>query len=746
MREKTVTKVNINLIKAKTDDEIKAANIFSAEILKRAGKNLKFSDDGDVIFETDSSLSKDRYEIAVSDSDITFKASGIRGFIYAIGMFLRKTEYKNNEIVLIKNINGKYSPFMEVRGHQIGYRTVSNTYEAWTPEFYFDYVKELMYFGSNTFENTIVREEKNALMKFSRLDFARECSKAADYLGADVSFWYPYDDMPLEENVKEITEFFKEIPNAHIFFPPGGDPGELPAREFLKRTKAASREIKKIHPDIKVFPSAQSPHNYDSWGDEFIDEMEKRPGEIDGVITGPNAAIPLYDLRKRLPKEYPVRFYPDITHNIRCDYPVHYGKGDFHYSLASTLGREPVNPRPLEYETLHKITKNYVIGSVTYSEGINDDVNKAVWGNLDFFPNVSLKETIDDYARLFFYHSDVGKIADGIFGLSLNLEGDPILNPNIENTLNLFREASDKTPELLENYRFLALLFRAVCDAIVKKRRVMELSFIEDAKDELKSGNIDKAIDKLNLPYSEDYINLREEIEEIGKKLFNIAGMQLDVKRYFANNPERGAVLDTIDNPVTDRLWLLKKLEYSKTLNKSDRKKFIDGLINRNRVERDEFYFSFSENNIEELGIRQDEDYYMDFLGDRPNINDGSIPMSQLKIFDHYTFKMRTGGLFGKKYKLILHIKPRYSEKVTDFTIKINGKILYKGVQYGGERDLKWEKLYSSPLFERRIYEIPEGFIENGALDLEITEPKIGIMISEIFVLKNDRRRLADGD
>ena len=129
----------------------------------------------------------------------------------------------------------------------------------------------------------------------------------------------------------------------------------------------------------------------------------------------------------------------------------------------------------------------------------------------------------------------------------------------------------------------------------------------------------------------------------------------------------------------------------------------------------------------------------MDFQGDNPSKNNGSMPMSMLKVFDHYSFRMKTGGLTKGSYKLILNIKPRYRDEVTDFTIKINGRVLYQGKQYGGTRDEEAEKYYSAPGFEMQTYEIPGEFIENGCIELEITEPKIGIMISEIFI-----RRCAD--
>ena len=125
----------------------------------------------------------------------------------------------------------------------------------------------------------------------------------------------------------------------------------------------------------------------------------------------------------------------------------------------------------------------------------------------------------------------------------------------------------------------------------------------------------------------------------------------------------------------------------------------------------------------------------MDYQGDRPNVNNGTIPMSMVKVFDHYSFRMKTGGLESdREYELWLNIKPRYRDEVDEFTIKINGNILYKGKQYGGERDEKWDKDFSAPGFEIHRYKIPAEFIENGCVEIEITEPKIGIMLCEVFI------------
>lgn len=724
-------------IRAYSREALKAADMLREELISRGIDESENYSKTITIVADETAENRDSYKIELNKNGIVISAKGIRGLIYGIGRFLRKTEYKNGTITLIEDIGGEYSPYMKIRGHQLGYRVTSNTYEAWTPEQYYTYIKELMYFGCNTFEHTVFHETEKShrLMKYSQAEMVKLVNERAKMLDMDISYWCPNDDKSVDESVKDRADFFKDQPYGDIYFPPGSDPGEFPADELVDRVIAITNEIRKSHPDMQLWPSAQSPDGFGKWGDDFIKKMNELPDEIDGVITGPNCAMPLHELRKRLPLKYPIRLYPDITHNVRCEYPVHFDRDDWHYALASTLSRESINPRPTEYRTIHRLTRQYISGSVSYSEGINDDINKFVWSDMDFDPDVPLNDTLADYARLFFPGADTKKIVNGILGLEKNWEGDPWENPHIETTHKFFDDVINENPELWENVRFLMCLFRAKCDLIVKQRRTFENALVKKAEYYLSKYDITAAESVLNTPFTTEYNALHDEIFRIGNMLFKKAGMQLDVEHYCASGWERGATLDTIDNPVSDRLWLLGRIDYCKDLPENERETFIKALLSRTETKKGEYYFSFAENSFTELGVPQKPYFYMDFQGDRPNVNNGTIPMSMLKVFDHYSFRMKTGGLErDREYELMLNIKPRYSDEVTDFTVRINGHILYKGKQYGGVRDEKWEKELSAPGFELHKYKIPAEFIENGCIELEISEPKIGIMISELFI------------
>ncbi|MCR5485609.1 MAG: hypothetical protein K6F09_08440, partial [Clostridiales bacterium] len=444
------------------------------------------------------------------------------------------------------------------------------------------------------------------------------------------------------------------------------------------------------------------------------------------------------ELRRLLPEKYPIRYYPDITHNLRCEIPVHFDRNDWHYAFAAALGRESVNPRPTEYRRLQRIVRPYCAGSVTYSEGVNDDVNKIVWADADFNALVPVRETLLDYARSYMWDIPAEKIADGIMGLEFNWYGAPEDDPCIETTLALFEDIRKKYPSSEKNWRFELLLLRAECDALIRRRRIFEKGLIEDAKKSLRRGeDVKTALKILSCSFNDEYKKLRDDISNLAEILFNSIGIQLDIEHYDALNWERGAILETIDLPITDRSWLINRLNFAETLGDDEKKSFIKGLLARNKVAPDEFYFSVAEDGLDALNVTQDGDYYIDVQGDRPYVNNGTLPTSQFKIYDHYSLKCKLAGFSGDTdYLLKLTHKKETRNDIDTFKITVNGNVIYFGKMYGGEGTDEFDRYYSAPGSETSSYLIPSSAIENGCIALEITEPQEGFKLYEMRIVK----------
>lgn len=736
------------LIKAEGKSASRAARLFYKELVLR-GLNEKepLSPNASVEFliSDDERLeTSDCYSLEQNGTSLKISAKTVRGLIFGYSLFLRKCECKDGKITLIKNISGLYSPDKKIRGHQIGYRTCPNTYDAWSYKQYFRYYLDMAAFGCNTCEHIpyeSTHSDRNALMKYDEEDFLVIASRMADAIDMDVSIWHPNCGGETEnEAFERRKKLYSRVPRIDAVFPPGGDPGSLPADEFIKRSDRVGKMLKELHPKAQMWPSAQAPHIYENWGEDFLCELEKSHGGIDGVIMGPNHAFPMHELRKRLPARFPLRFYPDITHCVRCEYPVHFLEDDWHFSFASAFSRESVCPRPTEFALLHRLFSPYTVGSVSYSEGVHDDLNKMLWSALEFDKDSNIREIILDYARFFMYGADPERLCDAIFALEKNWDCDPLLSPCAENTYNAFCALKNDYPNLNKNWRFLLLYFRACCDEYVYKKRRFETKLLNEAYDELSFMNIKRAKEILNTPPESFVTSLRSEISSLGKTLFEYIGIQLDVEHYLTNSWERGATLDTVDNPVTDRLWLSGRISYCEALPENERSAFIKRLLSRNKTDADEVYFSVALHELKSLGVRQSGEFYMNFQGDNPNVNNGSIPMSMLKVYDHYSFSARFGGfLEGKDYILKINYKSKKADCVKHHKITANGTVIYDGVRFGGSPDALFDRELSAPGFETAKYILPSDVFKNGTLELKIEEPLVGFELCELWITKKEK-------
>lgn len=94
-------------------------------------------------------------------------------------------------------------------------------------------------------------------------------------------------------------------------------------------------------------------------------------------------------------------------------------------------------------------------------------------------------------------------------------------------------------------------------------------------------------------------------------------------------------MLETIDLPNTDRAWLLGRLKKAEEMPENEAKEYMLRSVKRNEVESDEYYYSVAEHGLGVLGCRQEagpEGIYMNFQGDRPDVNNGSLPTCLLKF------------------------------------------------------------------------------------------------------------------
>ncbi len=503
-----------------------------------------------------------------------------RGVLYGIGKLLRIAQMELGHIKIANNLDITSAPEYPLRGHQFGYRNTANSWDAWTVEQFDQHFREQVLFGANSFENIPFQEPSSSVhFKVNPQEMEVRLSEICEKYDADYWVWTPAPhDLNVpnahQEGLKEQEAFYARCPRLDGVFVPGGDPGENHPSKLIPYLKDLSVVLKKYHPDAGIWVSLQG------FNEEkvtyFFDYLKaNNPDWLKGLVYGPSS--PPIDLeRELLPEKYLHRFYPDITHTVRCHYPVE----RWDQAFALTLGREPCNPQPLQYTKLFNKDIGYTDGFITYSDGSHDDVNKVVWSQLGWDSKQDVHDIIFEYCRFFFGPKVAEKSAEGIFALEQNWVGPALGNEVITETLALWQEMEAQHPELTDNWRWQQLVMRAYYDAYIKERLTYEKGLESKAYDILANADTLGAEEAVNearvyLEKADTELvaqNLKQKVFEYAEALFHSIGAQTSVSKYQAKSAERGAILDFIDYPLNNRWWLEDEFEKVKKLSTENEK------------------------------------------------------------------------------------------------------------------------------------------------------------------------------
>lgn len=456
------------------------------------------------------------------------------------------------------------APVYAIRGHQLGYRQHSNTYDAWDEARYDRYLRELALLGVNSIENIPLQDTRvSPHFPLSREAMNVAISRLCERYDLDYWIWTPADfDLgdaaKRAETLDTLGRLFAQMPRLDAIFVPGGDPGHNAAQLVLPYLKDLAARVQAHHPRAKVWLSLQ-------WFPaEQVDWIYAQINGADlpwfgGLVAGPSSP-PLAETRARLHPRYRLRDYPDVTHTVRAQYVV----PDWDPAFNFTLGREPINPRPAFYAQLHDRIAPFTDGFISYSDGVNDDVNKAIWSRKAWDPTQSPRAILVEYARLFFGQAVAERAADGLLALERNWDGPLATNGAVDGTLALWQQLEAEVPSLTGNWRWQQALFRAYYDAHTRHRLLRETALQDRANAALLTARASGAaaavaqarsiLAEADAPGPHDV--WRQRIEDLGAALFASIGMQMDTPRDKASGTERGAVLDFLHHPLNDRWWL----------------------------------------------------------------------------------------------------------------------------------------------------------------------------------------------
>lgn len=543
--------------------EAKAVTLLIEEVEKRSGIRWETAVSPTTIEIARTAGPPEGYRIHTSAHGVTIAGNDARGVLYGIGRILRELRIARGSIQLPDGFTKVAAPRYPLRGHQLGYRPKSNTYDAWSVPAFEQYIRDLAVFGSNSVELIPPRSDDAADSPHFPLPPMRmmvELSRLLDAYGLDVWIWYPAmdrdytDPATVESALHEWGEVFRQLPRIDAVFVPGGDPGHTAPQPLMDLLAKETEILHRYHPRAQMWVSPQSFNQ--AWLDEFLAILRnQQPAWLTGVVFGPQSRISLPALRAAVPAHYPIRHYPDITHNIQCQFPV----PDWDPAWALTEGRESINPRPAEEARIFRLFQPHTIGFISYSEGSNDDVNKFVWSALGWNPDQDVTEILRQYSRYFIGDAFSQSFAAGLLALERNWRGPLAPNTGVDSTLTQFQAMERAAPPpVLRNWRFQQALYRAYYDAYTRRRLLNETMLEDEAMRKLRETRdtgvaaaiLDRAVEQPVAP------ELRARIFELAEALFQSIGMQLSVQRYKAIGVDRGASLDTLDVPLNNRLWL----------------------------------------------------------------------------------------------------------------------------------------------------------------------------------------------
>ncbi|MDR3749946.1 MAG: hypothetical protein P4K94_00525 [Terracidiphilus sp.] len=487
-----------------------------------------------------------------------------RGTLFGAGALLRRLRWTHGSLSIAADLDWTSSPAYAIRGHQLGYRPQANSYDGWDAAQFEQYIRELAFFGVNSIEGIPFDDDrKSPVMKFPRRQMNRAIGEICNRYGLDYWVWVPVDfDLNNGAKRKQLLsrceEFFHDTPTLTGIFVPGGDPGDNPPELLFPFLEELAGSLAPIHPQAKIWPSLQQ------FSGEKVDSAFKyirthQPAWMGGLVSGPSSP-PSNELRDRLPAQYRLRHYPDVSHNVRCQYEV----SNWAQAFAMTEGRECVNPRAVEYARYFLAEAGYSDGFISYSDGVHDDVNKIVWSALSWDPSLTVTEILTEYAHVYFAPQVAPAVCDAILALERNWSGALLTNGSVEDTLLRWQQLERQMPGLAGNWRWQMCLLRANYDAFLRRRLAYETQLELEANARLleaPSRGSSAAMDAARQTLGRAETNaaaapLRARIVSLCDDLFHSIVLQTSVDKYFASGEERGAELDFIDLPLNNRWWL----------------------------------------------------------------------------------------------------------------------------------------------------------------------------------------------
>jgi len=701
----------------------------------------------------DAGLAPEGYEISIQRDgaapQVRVEGADARGVLFGAGHLIRMLSFGAGAVSLDESFHVRTAPAYAIRGHQLGYRDTANTYDAWDLATFEQYFRDLIIFGTNAVELIPASRpgpRDSQVMPVDPWTMNQDLSALLGSYGLDVWLWLAVqEDLAQPEQADAAAarykRLFESMEHLTAVFVPGGDGGHHHPRDLMPWLPRLHEALVAAHPEATVWVSHQT---WDREGlDYFFDYLEQeQPEWLAGVVHGPWTRVSIPETRRRTPAQYPIRRYDDISHNVRCQYPVQ----DWDPAFAITLGRESVNPRPHQMSNAHNLYAEDTAGFVAYSDGAHDDFNKVLWSALGWDPARRPEDIAAEYARVFFGSNEAERGAQALLGLEANWRGPVEDNTHIDGTLSLWRGLDAAWSGDAPNWRLQMYLKRALYDHLVQQRYLTERQQELDALESLReTQDIPAAIarareilDEANT--SPAAAKIAEEITRLGHALRESIGYQLSIHPPFhASNAERGAVLDYLDEPLNNRRWL--EVQFQAILaeqSTATQRQMIDTLLTWENPGEGSYYDNFGKPGQQPHLVRQ-RPWEEDPSGFDAPRNDYGQPRDRTTLAlddNRLSWYALAETLYGTplqarytgldpnaRYRLRITYAGRYNPTMSLFA--------------NGTHEIHGLLQQPRPIAQRE-YELPQTLTSGGTLELEWRlHDGRGCQVAEIWLLKD---------
>src|SRR5262245_15128339 len=202
-------------------------------------------------------LVREGYQIKSAGNTVSILGNDARGVLFGVGRLLRSLRMTKRKITLPDDLDIVTAPKYPLRGHQLGYRPKTNSYDGWTLPMWEQYIRDLAVFGANAVELIPPRSDDAAdspHFPLPQIDTMIGVSRICDEYGLDVWIWYPAldrdysDPKTVEFALNEWGEVFKKLPRIDAILVPGGDPGHTQPKFLMALLEKQTENLHRYHP------------------------------------------------------------------------------------------------------------------------------------------------------------------------------------------------------------------------------------------------------------------------------------------------------------------------------------------------------------------------------------------------------------------------------------------------------------------------------------------------------------------